>query len=430
MVTIRSRWRMLGVVASVAALGVAGLLHAGPLDPPVGPIAPTAKPLSEVEPRIAINAANTPGDADSLFKITTPGSYYLTGNITGVANKHGIEIAASGVTVDLSGFAMNGVSGTLSGIVFGDSDAGEAAIRNGTVTGWALSGVDLRQGSNGGCVVESIRSVRNAVHGIAVANRSAVRGCVTNDNTTTGIIAGEHCSISDCVATLGFNGISVAAGSTLDSCIAADNGRDGFVVTGTEGGLTFVNCGASRNVRHGFQIAPANGCTLVACTAFRNGGDGFSVNSGSSIKDCNAHENKQNGFHVGSGCTIIHCSARLNDLDGILASGSCLILENSCIGNGQSTDAGVTGAGIHTVGTDNRIEGNNCDSSDRGIDVDSSGSIIVRNTCSGNGTNYDIGANNRYGPIVNITASGAAAANGNSAASTLTSTEPNANFAY
>jgi len=75
----------LGLAVVVAATG--GTASAGDLNPPPGPVAPTMKSLSEVEPRIAINATNTPGDADSLFKITQPGSYYLTGNITGVAGK-------------------------------------------------------------------------------------------------------------------------------------------------------------------------------------------------------------------------------------------------------------------------------------------------------------------------------------------------------
>jgi parallel beta-helix repeat protein len=88
------------------------------------------------------------------------------------------------------------------------------------------------------------------------------------------------------------------------------------------------------------------------------------------------------------------------------------------------------GAGILATVGDNRIEGNNCAGNDRGIDVDGSGNIIIGNTCSGNSTNYDIVANNRYGPIVNITASGTAAVSGNSAASTVTTTDPWANFAY
>ena len=52
----------------------------GSLTPPGAP-APTMKTLSQIEPRIIINAAGTPGDSSNLFNITQPGSYYLTTNI-------------------------------------------------------------------------------------------------------------------------------------------------------------------------------------------------------------------------------------------------------------------------------------------------------------------------------------------------------------
>jgi hypothetical protein len=84
-----------GALAVGPLLGGAVVSVAGPLSPPGGPVASTYKTLSEVEPRTAVSLANTPGDADSLFKITQPGSYYLTGNIVGVAGKHGVEIAAA-----------------------------------------------------------------------------------------------------------------------------------------------------------------------------------------------------------------------------------------------------------------------------------------------------------------------------------------------
>ena len=67
----------------------------------------------------------------------------------------------------------------------------------------------------------------------------------------------------------------------------------------------------------------------------------------------------------------------------------------------------------------------------RGIDVDSTGSLIIKNSASLNTiTNYEIAVSNRYGPIVDLTAPGSAAVSGSSAASVLTNTEPNANFSY
>ena len=61
-------------LAALALIFTATFSLAGPLDPPAGPVTSTYKTLNEVEPRTPINVVNTPGDADSLFKITAPGS--------------------------------------------------------------------------------------------------------------------------------------------------------------------------------------------------------------------------------------------------------------------------------------------------------------------------------------------------------------------
>ena len=127
---MNSRSLIVTVIVCATALMIASLIaNAGPLAPPAGPIAPTNKTLAEVEPRIAINATNTPGDADSLFRIAAPGSYYLTGNITGVVGEHGIEIASSGVTLDLMGFELLGVAGSLDGAALVSNSKREASVR-------------------------------------------------------------------------------------------------------------------------------------------------------------------------------------------------------------------------------------------------------------------------------------------------------------
>jgi len=104
----------------------------------------------------------------------------------------------------------------------------------------------------------------------------------------------------------------------------------------------------------------------------------------------------------------------------------CVVLANTCSFNGNGGD----GAGIHATGSDNRIEGNNCTVADRGIDVDVAGNIIIKNTCAGNTINWVIAANNVVGPILDRRAPASAAISGNSAPSSLGSTDPNANFTY
>src|SRR5437762_605503 len=103
-------------ICATILLAGAWFASAGNLNPPAGPVAPTGKTLTEIEPRTAVNAVNTPPSATSLFTITQPGSYYLTGNIQGVATMDGVEIDASGVTLDLNGFALVGVAGSRDGV--------------------------------------------------------------------------------------------------------------------------------------------------------------------------------------------------------------------------------------------------------------------------------------------------------------------------
>src|SRR5262245_38895983 len=98
----------LSVVAASAILSVAG-----PLDPPAGPVAGTYKTLGEFEPRTRLSAATTPGDSDSVYRITAPGSYYLGENMAAPAGKAAIEIASSDVVLDLGGFTLDGSATTL-----------------------------------------------------------------------------------------------------------------------------------------------------------------------------------------------------------------------------------------------------------------------------------------------------------------------------
>ena len=66
----------------------------------------------------------------------------------------------------------------------------------------------------------------------------------------------------------------------------------------------------------------------------------------------------------------------------------------------------------------------------RGIQVSDTHNLIARNRVSGATTNYVIVSNNRYGPIIDIRANGAASVSGSAAPSTVNSTDPWANFSY
>ncbi|MBL0870392.1 MAG: right-handed parallel beta-helix repeat-containing protein [Phycisphaerales bacterium] len=356
--------------------------HAGPLSPPLGPVASTPGP----EPRIAISAANTPGDGDSIFKITQPGSYYLTGNVTAVANKHGIEITSSGVTIDLNGFDLVGVPGmgTFDGIITSLASLRAIVISNGTVRNWGGDGIDLSSGGSLGVRVENIIAVGNAGYGIRVDAFSNLRHCIATANLTGGILTGSGCTLTQCSA--------------------------------------YLNTGVG--------ILAFNACILEGCTSSNNSGGGYNLGFGCTISRSAANSNTGNGFFVSSRSVITDCTSNFNSLDGFRFSSSCLVRSNTASDNGSGGD----GAGFHALNSDNRIEDNNSTGADRGIDVDSAGNFIVRNTCSGNTTDWDIAANNIYGPIIDrripSPVASSPAVTGTAAASTLGSTDPNANYTY
>ena len=110
-----------GVVA-VGALVAAGV--AGPLTPPSGVPQSTGPTMLEVEPRTSI--------ASLPFVISEPGSYYLIGDLEG---KAGIQIQASGVTLDLNGFTLRGVDASTPGVTV-QAGVTNTTIQNGVIEAW------------------------------------------------------------------------------------------------------------------------------------------------------------------------------------------------------------------------------------------------------------------------------------------------------
>ncbi len=472
-------------LAALVVIGVGVLAVAGDLNPPAGPVVPTMKTLDEVEARIPINAANTPGDADSLYKITQPGSYYLTGNITGEVGKHGVEIAASGVTLDLNGFDLVGVPGmgAFDGVSVTVDSLRGIAVLNGSVRDWGDGGVDLGFLSRG-CRVEGVRASGNAGTGITSSISSTVTNCTASFNGQRGIFSSNGSTISNCsVESNGGNGFQVNQGCTVANSAAYFNTLDGvFASTGCRvtdtsaysnrgdgiqvgEGSSVTNCTANNNDGLGFFAA--NACAISASAAAFNDFDGFSAANGSTITGCSARSNGVRGIACGNGGTVIECTASENADTGILGLGSVSIIDctshanggngiflgsgvvsgssavfnatngisctsgttvrdNACISNGQSG----AGAGILAAGGGIRIVGNKCSSAPIGISVSTAGNFITANSCSQNTTDWVIAAGNAIGPILDRRNPGGAAVNGFAAPTTLNTTDPHANFSH
>lgn len=369
---------------------------AGPLTPPPGVPSGTMKPLSEVEPRIAINATNTPGDAVTQFKITQPGSYYFTGNVTGVTGKYGIVIASSNVTIDFMGFSYSGVAGAQGGISV-DNTYNNLTVRNGSVSNWGGTGVYI--GGGLGSLVERVHATSNADGGIVANNNAVVRDCTAQSNTGPGIVVSTSGVVVNCSsrANTGY-GIATGNAGTVTGCTIRENGGAG--------------------------VAVLVASKIDNCSLYSNLGGGIAASNGSLVTDCTVMSSTGTGISVSSGSLVARCMVQFSTAHGISMGADCMARDNMCDSNGNGSD----GAGILVTSSDSRVEGNNCTDNDWGIRVTSAGNIIVRNTCSGNTTlNWDVVANNVC-YVVNGVLSGSII--GNSGGFSPGTSDPNANFTY
>lgn len=213
-----------GVAVAASLCTTALVTHAGPLDPPSSTVAPTYRTLGEIEPRVPIGPSTTPGDADSLYRIASSGSYYLTGHVFGVSGKSGIEIAAINVAIDLNGYRFEGVATSLDGIVVSTTSNAGLTVTNGVIRFWAGDGIDTT-GSDY-VRIENVTASDNIGSGLRLAGRGLIRGCNTSDNDENGIVAGGTFIIRENVCdNNGRDGIEILGDSTVVENLCRANGR-------------------------------------------------------------------------------------------------------------------------------------------------------------------------------------------------------------
>ena len=372
------------------------------------------KSLDQIEPRRIVNSTNTPGAGTNLFVIGQAGSYYLTGNITGVSGKVGIFVAVDNVTLDLSGFALIAVSGSSHGIVVAPSTK-NILVRNGSARDWGSAGIGLGNANNSR--IENVRSSDNGTVGLSVGPNGQIDKCVSQGNGGVGILAGDRSLITECMTEDNQgNGISASGKARLRDCIA----RGGPIGIVAQDGSEITHCEASDNTTQGISVS-AN-CSILDCTV-AGSARGITTGRRALVARCNANASTVgHGINVSSGSTVRDCVASDNIGDGIYVADDCVILNNLVELNGA--------AGIHQFQSDGtRIEGNNAVYNTRGLDVDTPGNLIVRNSARGNsGANYEITAGNKVGPIV--AAPDSLNINGSSGGAGIGSTDPWANISF
>lgn len=244
---------------------------AGDLNPPAGPIGATQPVVLN-----SIDVEDLPAGGGCLHAITASGSYHLTRSITGSSGLGGISIQASYVTLDLRGFELIGVAGSLDG-VSGDlaNNRKGIVVRNGSIHNWGNQAIDLGNTTTYSGVIEDIRACDNAGIGIGTGVAYVVRNCVASGN--------------------GGVGIWLSSGSTITGSDSSQNVSDGF----------FLNIGS----------------TIQECTAYQNVGNGIQITAGCRVNGNNCREN---GYGAGTGSGILAGNAN--------GSGGNRIESNNCSG--------------------------------------------------------------------------------------------------
>jgi hypothetical protein len=295
------------------------VVFAGSLEPSAAP-APTMKTLDEVEPRTPINTVNTPGDSFCHYVISSPGSYYLTEDVT--TNMSAIGVNADNVTIDLMGYSLIGAGpGTTYGVYMHERN--NVQIQNGTIRNFQTGICDPNMLSHDHQVI-NVRCISNTLNGIKLSGTgNLVRDCTVSDNGHS--------------ATTGTRAISVGYNSTVTGNIVRDNGvsvTGSFQVYGIDAKF---GCKITDNVVSG------NGASAAVIV------DGIVVNSGSTVTGNTVYRNGASStggmvrglFIFAEGCTVIGNTVFENGdaaasaiVFGICLVEDCFVAQNTSFDNG------------------------------------------------------------------------------------------------
>ncbi len=426
----RFHWRRCLTLFIACALGVHVAAFAGPLAPPAGAPTSTGKSTQELfnklttietliepgEARIPINeftappSNSAPGVNAAVHRISQPGSYYLTGNLSVPSGKSGIMIASGDVTIDLNGYSIVGSPGSFYGVQFASTSIAynNITVRNGIIRSCGNSGMHLFSNVSAGALIENIIASNNASYGIHVPDESRVINCSAIANNSTGFQIGN------------------SRGGVVINCIASNNGADGFYAVSR---TVFSNCRARQNTGRG--ILAGLSASITGCTVAENIGGGIFANSGSVVRENVVTNSGAMGIEVAEDSFVSENAVVTSASDGIKAGSSSRVVNNNVVESGLNASTYA----INIAGSSCRVEGNTISESSRGVRVQGIGSMIVRNSvCLPNAvttTAWTIAAGNRYGPIIDLKSlPQAGAASGGSATSTMTTTDPNANFTH
>ena len=182
-------------------------------------------PAFAVDGQILINQATVTAAGGFPYKITQPGSYKLSGNLSVSGSTDGILICATDVTLDLNGFVING-NGSQGFGISNDSTMGCGAalnvtVKNGVVRGF-YDGVIL----GGSGLISDLQSSNNSRFGIwaagGVSAGFVVTRCVALSNTSAGIKA-DYAVVNNSISNSNSIGFDVTYATAIGN-LAVSNG--------------------------------------------------------------------------------------------------------------------------------------------------------------------------------------------------------------
>lgn len=406
-----------GTFVVVWSLSACCAASAGPLDPPGAPSA-SYKTLDQANPGTPLSEVG--GDTTALHVITSGGRYFFDGDITGPgAGMHAIEVNTSEpVEIDFSGFAILGDgTETLAAI---DLGSGTATVHGGSIVVWGAPAITE---------TDSTLTLRNmtmrVIQGaelMSLNRRTLIEDCVFDANsgpinlnggsvggTQTGIVirgcmfrgmpeaisgpdtAGVQildCSFSGDGSTSQLTRVVVGADALISRCTFVSGGETG-VSAGS--GLRVEDC-VFRGLNTGNPtsgIIAGTDASVSGCTFSGYSGDGVSVGDRSIVRDCGIFNNGATGISAGASTVISGNTLAGNVTSGVSAAFGSRVIANALRANGigvQVSDDSFVGENtldsdsVAVSGSDNVIDGNTFTDSGSGVELNSAGNVVRRNS--------------------------------------------------
>ncbi|RYD34127.1 MAG: right-handed parallel beta-helix repeat-containing protein [Verrucomicrobiaceae bacterium] len=274
----------------------------GPLNP-AAPPAPTMKTLGEIEGRTPVSTLP--------FNITASGSYYLTKNLQFTATTgNAVNISASNVTLDLSGFSLSSVDGVSGSAIAITGGRTGIRIRNGSIKGnssllisglfpgksWSFTAKGFYNGISGpdcsACDFSDLMVTDCQADGLDLGGSNLVRRVNARGNGGYGIDTNADGNrVTGCTSSRNANsGIYCVAG-VITGCVVTENGNNGM----TSSSSHVSGCSSRLNFSHGFNTVSA---VIQNCTAESNGGSGFIADFSNISLSCARNNNQRAGSFV------------------------------------------------------------------------------------------------------------------------------------